>query len=232
LNSTAAGGIASAGLVRELHGAATGKFQPFLDGYMDHPKGVAGELWPTRSLDDLDQLLAVHEVGLSLPEDELLDRGIGNHVIFLWGRPRSDRAVTACWRSRAIKLLAHAEQFPESFNGVDYRRPSEVRWKISAKTRRDVDLFLRLIASRVEALFGRVEIRAWINFRGASHPAGCTPMSSTPVGCQLHPDGRINSVTNAYCISSSAFPFAGSANPTMTIAALGYRLSEQLTCQA
>jgi choline dehydrogenase-like flavoprotein len=54
-------------------------------------------------------------------------------------------------------------------------------------------------------------------------------MSSTPSGYQLYPDGRLNSLTNVYCVSSSAFPCGGSANPTMTIAALGNRLSEQLT---
>jgi len=226
----AAGGIASAGLVGELHHAATGCLQPFLDGYMDHPKGLAGTLWPTRGLEDLDELLKQNEFGLSLPEDELLQRGIGNHVVLLEPTDsRRDRAV-ARWSKHAIKLRLSAEQFPEKWNGIDYRRSSEVRWRISVDTRRDVNLFFRLISPRIEALFGRVDGKAWIDFVGASHPAGCTPMSSKPSGCQLHPNGRLNSLTNVYCISSSAFPCGGSANPTMTIAALGNRLSEQLTC--
>jgi choline dehydrogenase-like flavoprotein len=229
----AAGGIESAGLVRELHETATGEINTFLSGYMDHPKGVAGKLLPTKRLDELGGLLlGGHEAGLSLPEDELLECGIGNHIVFLTRRSRRNGIFPACLGSRAVTLMVHAEQVPEAWNGIDYRRPSEVRWRTSAKTRRDVDRFLRIMASRIEPLFGRVDVRSWINFRGASHPAGCTPMSSTPSGCQLHPDGRLSSVANAYCISSSAFPFAGSANPTMTVAALGYRLSTKLTCQA
>jgi choline dehydrogenase-like flavoprotein len=223
----AAGGIASAGLVRELHHTATGDLESFLGGYMDHPKGEAGILWPRKNLEHLAQLFkrkgGTDLYGLSLPEDELLSLGIGNHVVFL-GRSHP----VGLFRSRPIKLEVHVDQFPEGCNGIDYTESLKVRWKISAKTRRNVEMFLQMLSQRLEPLFGRVDLRTWIDLRSASHPSGCTPLSSTPSGCQIHASGRLNAISNAYCVSSSAFPFAGSANPTITVAALANRLAKQL----
>ena len=216
----AAGGIASAGLVRELYYAATGTSQPFLGGYMDHPKGEAGIIWPTKNLEVLEALLSTKDVrfGFSLPEDELLQGGIGNHVAFLQA-PAVNGSLR--YNPLPLQLTIHVEQFPENCNGIQYAPTPAVRWKISADTRRNVDLFLRTLQLRMKALFGRCEFKSWVDLRAASHPCGCTPLSQTPGTCHLDPSGRLHRLKNAYCISSSAFPISGSANPTMTIAALG-----------
>jgi choline dehydrogenase-like flavoprotein len=121
----------------------------------------------------------------------------------------------------------NAEQFPEDWNGVVFP-DGKVQWRISGDTRRDIDRFLGRIVPRIEAHFGKVSRSTWISLRGASHPAGCTPYSEAPGMGELHGDGRIEGLSNAFCVSSAAFPFSGSANPTLTVAALGNRLAERL----
>jgi GMC oxidoreductase len=228
----AAGGIASAELIRDLTRQATGSPVGFLRGYMDHPKGVVGLLRPTRNLDDLNRLLSwkggANSYALSLPEDELLEREIGNHTLFMFGRVNRYSAASALLRRSPIKLVANVDQPPEPWNGITSTNPSAVYWRISSATRRDLNNFLACIIPRIEALFGKIERNTWIELHAASHPAGCVPFSEAPSLYELHPDGRLASLSNAYCISAAAFPFAGSANPTMTVAALGDRLAKQL----
>jgi choline dehydrogenase-like flavoprotein len=228
----AAGGIASAELVRDLTRQATGSPVAFLRGYMDHPKGVVGLLRPTRNLDDLNRLLSwkggANSYALSLPEDELLERGIGNHTLFMFGRVSRYRAASALLTRSPIKLVANVDQPPEPWNGITSTSPSAVYWRISSATRRDLNNFLACIIPRIEALFGKIKRSTWIELRAASHPAGCVPFSEAPSLYELYPDGRLATLSNAYCISAAGFPFAGSANPTMTVAALGDRLAEQL----
>lgn len=229
----AAGGVESARLLYKLVSNATGRTRTYLGGYMDHPKGGVGHLYPSRNLDALDALLDSSNEGcllaLSLPEEELLDNCLGNHTLFLWGRSRRQLGWKRLYRRRAIRLNVNVDQFPEETNQIDLSMENMVRWRISGETRNNVNRFLDRILPRIRDLWGMIDRASWCELRGASHPAGCTPFAHNPDIFQLHPDGRIAGLDNAFCASSAAFPFAGSANPTLTIAALGYRVGSALT---
>ncbi|MEX1257204.1 MAG: GMC oxidoreductase [Gemmatimonadota bacterium] len=229
----AAGGIASTALVAHLVAQAGTGNRPFMGGYMDHPKGEVGQMRPRHHLDDLELLLQADEsqrlYAVTLPEEEIIAEGMGNHTIFLWSQRSGASGARRPSRSRRVQMVINAEQFPEPWNGVSCPDGNTVRWRISGETRRDVDRFLSLILPRLEAYFGPVTRARWIPLRGASHPAGCTPYSTSPAPGELHPDGRIEGIDNAFCASSSGFPFAGSANPTLTVAALADRLASRLS---
>jgi choline dehydrogenase-like flavoprotein len=233
----AAGGIESARLVYQLASSATRRTRIYLGGYMDHPKGQVGRFYsPTRNLDALDALLdptdAGHIMALGLPEQELLDNGLGNHTLFLWGRSRRQLGWKRLYSRREVRLIVNVDQFPEETNQIDLSAQNTVRWRISGETRRNLDRFLDRILPRVEGLWGKVHRVSWCNLRGAGHPAGCTPFAHAPNAFQLHPDGRLACLANAFCASSAAFPFAGSANPTLTIAALGHRIGAAISLLA
>ncbi|RWK62365.1 GMC oxidoreductase [Mesorhizobium sp.] len=223
-----AGGIASPYLIHRLSGRKSETPKPFLGGYMDHPKGPIGRLMPTRHIDDLDYMLVsrddIHV--FALPEAELLESGIGNHSVFVWGETRRDQSLRSRICGRWLQLNINCEQFPDPANGISLDDPPEVRWRISSATRRDIDAFLDRILPRISALFGPVKRADWVAMTGASHPAGCTPLSASPLGAELHADGQLPTLANAFCVSSSGFPFAGSANPTLTVVALAERLAQ------
>ncbi len=62
-----------------------------------------------------------------------------------------------------------------------------------------------------------------------SHHMGTTRMGADPSESVVNPQLRTHDVENLWCVSSSVFPTVGSANPTLTIAALALRASEFLT---
>jgi hypothetical protein len=223
----AAGGIASPYLIHRLSERKSETPKPFLGGYMDHPKGPVGRLKPNRHIDDLDYMLESRDDihAFALPEAELLESGIGNHSVFVWGEARRHQSLRSRMCGRWLQLIINCEQFPEPANGISLDDPPEVRWRISGATRRDVDAFLDRILPRMSALFGPVKRAGWVAMTGGSHPAGCTPLSASPLCADLHADGRLPLLANAFCVSSSGFPFAGSANPTLTVVALAERLA-------
>ena len=61
-----------------------------------------------------------------------------------------------------------------------------------------------------------------------SHHMGTTRMGTDPTESVVDAQLRAHDVGNLWCVSSSVFPTVGSANPTLTIAALALRASEAL----
>jgi choline dehydrogenase-like flavoprotein len=61
-----------------------------------------------------------------------------------------------------------------------------------------------------------------------SHHMGTTRMGTDPTESVVDAQLRAHDVANPWCVSSSVFPTVGSANPTLTIAALALRASEAL----
>ena len=89
---------------------------------------------PTRHIDDLDYMLEssddIHV--FALPEAELLESGIGNHSVFVWGEARRNQSLRSRIWGRWLQLNINCEQFPESANGISLDDPPEVRWRISS----------------------------------------------------------------------------------------------------
>jgi choline dehydrogenase-like flavoprotein len=61
------------------------------------------------------------------------------------------------------------------------------------------------------------------------HPAGTLRMASSSSPGSVDENLRVFGTDNCYVVSSAVFPSMGSANPTLTIMALGLRLAERLS---
>lgn len=69
----------------------------------------------------------------------------------------------------------------------------------------------------------------WIkNFTSAAHHVGTVRMASTATTGVVDSQLQVFGVTNLYVCDGSVFPTAGSANPSLTITALGIRLADHL----
>jgi hypothetical protein len=220
----ACGGIESVALCEQLRTRTRANGARF-GGYMDHPKGIVGRLEAQRGRERLTHLMGLRAdsfrlIAFSLPEEELEREGIGNHTAFLW--PVGHQGEGADWQ-----IVINLEQFPEEENFIRLGERSEVSWRISHATWRDMTRFLERLAKRLTGLLGPVRLERDIQLRGASHPAGCLPMGFGAAG-RVDSTGRVTGCANVYCVSSAVFPLAGSANPTWTVAALGHRLASRL----
>ena len=61
-----------------------------------------------------------------------------------------------------------------------------------------------------------------------AHAMGATRMSNDPTDGIVDRDCRVHGITNLWIASSSVFPVAGSANPTVTIVSLALRIADRL----
>ncbi|MCQ2003645.1 GMC oxidoreductase [Rhizobium sp. NRK18] len=229
----AAGCIGSTELISALISKAPCSKNTKYTGYMDHPKGPIGKLIPRKNLDCLDAILSpTHpyiRFALALPEEELLKTGLPNSTIFLWGQSGYGAKLAHWYNRRSVSLIVNVDQFPEADNRLEVEPFTRANWRINGNTRRMLDRFLDLFIPRIEMAFGRVERLAWVPLRASSHPAGTTPLSKFPKeDWELTAEGRVSKFENIFCASSSAFPVCGSANPTMTVAALGNHIVHRL----
>jgi choline dehydrogenase-like flavoprotein len=65
-------------------------------------------------------------------------------------------------------------------------------------------------------------------YTDASHHLGTTRMSADPKTGVVDANCQVHGVNNLYVAGSSVFPTAGHANPTLTIAAMSFRLADYL----
>lgn len=78
------------------------------------------------------------------------------------------------------------------------------------------------------AAMGAIQVnRNSISWR-ADHAASVTRMSRRETDGVVDPDLRVHGVDNLFVISNGVFPNLGAVNPTLTLAALAYRLGEHL----
>ncbi len=63
---------------------------------------------------------------------------------------------------------------------------------------------------------------------GAGHIMGTTKMGADPRTSVADGTGRCHDVTNLWIVGSSLFPTCGTANPTLTLAALALRTADAL----
>ncbi|SCX40083.1 Choline dehydrogenase [Klenkia marina] len=115
-----------------------------------------------------------------------------------------------------------------------------VDWRVSETEVRTSRTMARWVAedlrthglAEVTELPAMTDDEAWrASVADAFHPAGTTRMSTDPTTGVVDPDLRVHGVDGLYVASSSVFPIAGYANPTLTIVALALRLAEHLVRQ-
>jgi choline dehydrogenase-like flavoprotein len=139
-------------------------------------------------------------------------------------------------------LLVRAEQSPHPDSRVrlgaetdPFGKPrARLEWRLNDLDRTTIRRSLDLVGRRIgEAGRGRVRIvpvleRGWPPTQGGSHHMGTTRMHSDPKHGVVDANGRVHSVSNLFIAGSSNFPTSGSANPTLTLVALSFRLAENL----
>ena len=112
---------------------------------------------------------------------------------------------------------------------------ARVDWRLGDIERRSAARLLDELGERVESAgLGRFEpvpegTDGWpFNLEQGYHPSGTTRMSADPSDGVVTPDCRVHNFDNLWIASSSIFPIAGMANPTLTVAALALRLAAHL----
>ena len=147
---------------------------------------------------------------------------------------------------RGFRFVARTECAPERSNRVvlDNDRDAlgmpraRLEWRLGNLERVTVERTMQLLAEEFGRLgVGRVRINELLmddssrwseNLSWFGHHMGTTRMSADPKKGVVDTDCRVHGITNLYVASSSVFPTAGFANPTLTILALALRLADHL----
>lgn len=161
---------------------------------------------------------------------ELVDKG---H----WGadlrRAVGDRAT------HMIRFSYSTEMLPDRANRVtlaaggapDRLRPA-IHFSLPDYNRRAFDRGNAVVGAMFEAMEARDARFTWssggLSYSGAGHIVGTCRMGATPATSVCDADGRIHGSSNIYVAGASVFPTSGTANPTLTLAALALRLADHL----
>ena len=147
---------------------------------------------------------------------------------------------------RGFYLTARSEVAPNPNNRVtlDHERDAlgmqrvRLNWNVSSLDRDSVATTMRLLAEELGRLgVGRLRVNELLfeqdgrwceNLSWFGHHMGTTRMSSDPKHGVVDSDCRVHGLANLYVASSSVFPTAGFANPTLTILALALRLADHI----
>jgi choline dehydrogenase-like flavoprotein len=137
-------------------------------------------------------------------------------------------------------LFARAEQEPAATNRVDLL--PETNWagshrlrthcSFSSRDLRSIETSVRLLGEAFTSM--RIGVARLHNHRiyretfGGGHTMGTTRMGTTVADSVCDATLRVHGYDNLYLAGSSVFPTGGAANPTLTIAALSFRLADHL----
>lgn len=201
--------------------AQTGMFVPFFERASDElPVSMLGE---------------IRTGSLSQPSGELmrdlLTRDIMQSALAAHDGATPLRArFREAWRS-TLDLWFMVEPQPMAAHTVDVDRVEpngqalpRIRLAYPPYFTRCLDRVLGYLRARVGQ--GRVEHVG--SMPTAFHWLGTTRMGATPPDGCVDPTLRYHDLENLFVLSTSVFPSASSANPTLTLAALALRLGEHL----
>jgi choline dehydrogenase-like flavoprotein len=114
----------------------------------------------------------------------------------------------------------------------------QVNWLLGSQVQRTIDRTLALIADEMRIggvadveLDPPIEGGAWpasLEKEGTWHHMGTTRMHDSPLHGVVDRNCRVHGMTNLYVAGSSVFPTAGANFPTITIAALTFRLAKHI----
>jgi choline dehydrogenase-like flavoprotein len=114
----------------------------------------------------------------------------------------------------------------------------QVDWRLSTKVQRTLDRTLSIIADELRlggvanvTLDPPIEGREWpasLEKEGTWHHMGTTRMHDSPLHGVVDRNCKVHGMSNLYIAGSSVFPTAGANFPTITIAALTYRLADHI----
>jgi len=168
-------------------------------------------------------------------------------ALSVWCRQRwlCDRQIPALIRSGKsglVRLRLDAEQRRDPGNFVrlsddldEFGVPRlKVSYRVNETDRRAYYDALKLLQQEItRRAQGTLDLPSLEDFMAiplgdGTHQMGLTRMSHSPQDGAVDPDGRLHGCKNVYLASSAVFPTAGAAPPTLTIAALAFRLADHL----
>ena len=175
------------------------------------PIGNDGWTWP-----GIDPLRVAEELIDGGMRGEDLDRAIRDRV------------------SRQLRLVSLVEQLPDPENRIvpDSDRPDSfgvprprIAYRLDDYTRRGMDEG-RKVHERVFQAMGATMVRHRDHHEGSGHIMGTLRMGTDAKSSVVNGDLRSHDHPNLFVVGSSVFPSVGTANPTLTIAALSLRCAE------
>lgn len=114
----------------------------------------------------------------------------------------------------------------------------QVDWKLGTQVQRTLDRTLTIIADEIEnagianvKLDPAIEGGPWpasLEKEGTWHHMGTTRMHDSPKHGVVDQHGKVHGLNNLYIAGSSVFPTAGANFPTITIAALSFKLAQHI----
>ncbi|MEW6277444.1 MAG: GMC family oxidoreductase [Candidatus Eremiobacterota bacterium] len=137
--------------------------------------------------------------------------------------------------SRQLLLVSNCEELPEPANRVTLadRRDEDgvplpaVRYRVGDYTRRGLDEAV-LVHARLFDAIGATAVNHVEESADPAHIAGTCRMGDDPGTSVVDRDLRCHDLPNLFVVGSAAFPTAGAAPPTLTIAALALRASRAI----
>jgi choline dehydrogenase-like flavoprotein len=141
-----------------------------------------------------------------------------------------------------FQMIVEPEPDPESRVSLSMRKDRlgmprvQVNWRLSEQVKRTFDRTLLLVAEDMRKsgiaevdLEAPVEGRPWPqDLEGTWHHMGTTRMHDSPKLGVVDSDCKVHDMSNLYIAGSSVFPTSGANFPTITLAALAFRLSDHL----
>lgn len=137
--------------------------------------------------------------------------------------------------SRQVLLVSNCEELPRPENRITLsdqldslgRPRPRVHFKVGQYTKDSIDECV-LIHARIFQALGASHIHHFEESADPPHQAGTCRMGADRLDSVVDPNLRSHDWSNLYLLGSSVFPTAGSAPPTLTIAALALRLAQSL----
>jgi choline dehydrogenase-like flavoprotein len=157
---------------------------------------------------------------------------------------RIARGRSARVAPRSITLQIHAEQAPNPDSRVTlsaqrdrFGQPlPKVDWRLTDLERRTAEVMVGAVADEFRRLdLGDVRVEPWLagpdwsgHLTDSFHQMGTTRMGRDPKSSVVDPDGQLHGFPGLFVAGASVFPAAGFVNPTLTIASLAIRVSDQV----
>ncbi len=159
--------------------------------------------------------------------EELIQRGVYGAEL---DEMIADRA------SRQISFSAFYEQLPDPENRITLSadqkdalglpRP-EIAYRVEDYVRAS-DAKVKENYTAFAEMLGGTEVSIGEGFASNNHMMGSTIMGDDPASSVVDRDCRTHDHDNLFIASSSVFPTSSSINPTLTIAALSFRIADTL----
>lgn len=154
------------------------------------------------------------------------------------------RGLSPDTRPERIVVQAHIEQMPNAQSRVTLSTARDalgqplarVDWRPGELEQRTFQTMCSLLQKESARLrLGTLVPQPWLthsnwtaHVQDTSHPTGATRMATSAAHGVVDANCRVFGVNNLYLAGSSVFPTNGYANPTLTIVALAFRLSDHL----